>query len=91
MNTRIKIALAGAIAVAGLGFDIAGPRAMPINGLAPAVATQADIGAQIDNVRWVGGPRGGFRGRRGGRYFRGGRWWYYGGCSYPAWVAGLCY
>ena len=96
MNTRIKkMALAGAIALTGLGFGIAGASAVPINGLSPAVATQADIGAQVENVRVVrggprGGPRGGYRGRRGGRYFRGGRWFYYGGCSLPAYIAGLC-
>jgi hypothetical protein len=41
------------------------------------------------------GGGGGFRGGggrvRGGRYFRGGRWIYFGGCSYDLWVAGLCY
>ena len=28
---------------------------------------------------------------RGGRFFRGGRWVYYGGCSYEIWILGLCY
>ena len=38
--------------------------------------------------RGGGGFRGGRRG--GGRYFRGGRWWFYGGCSLYYWELGLC-
>lgn len=74
--------LAAGIGFGGLGLAAPSASAMPMNGLAPAVATAEDVATKVENVRWICGPYGGCRWVPGYRYY-GGRPWrpygYYGG------------
>jgi hypothetical protein len=93
MKISLKVMMAAAIGVGGLGLAAKPASAMPVSGLNPALATQADSAQGIESVRWVCDPYGGCqRVRHWRRYGYGwgpgyglygpGPWWPY-GYAYP--------
>ncbi|WP_156964553.1 hypothetical protein [Methylocapsa aurea] len=75
--------LAAGIGLGGFGLAAPAASAMPMNGLAPAVAMSEDIAQSVENVRWICGPYGGCRWVPGWRYW-GPRPWRPYGC-YGGW------
>jgi hypothetical protein len=55
MNRKIKLALAGGLALAGLGFAAATASAAPMQGLDPGIAHQSDALQGVQNVRYICG------------------------------------
>ena len=53
MSKGLKLALASGVVALGLGSLAAS--AMPMNGLAPAVAARSDTAQNVENVRWYCG------------------------------------
>ncbi|HKH80029.1 MAG TPA: hypothetical protein VKA03_00170 [Methylovirgula sp.] len=57
MNTKLKLVVAGAVALASLGAFADSASAMA-QGLDPGVATSADLQQGVQDARWVCGPWG---------------------------------
>jgi len=96
MLTAAGIGLPG---TAGMGATLPSGSAL-LNALedqSPFELVQRGRGGNFRSGNYRGGSTvvvRGFRGGgvrvHGGRYWRGGRWWYWGGCSYELWIRDLC-
>jgi len=77
MKIHRTMLLAAGVGLAGLGLA-APASAMPMNGLAPAIATSEEAAPSVENVRWICGPYGGCRWAPGYRYYGWRPWRHYG-------------
>jgi hypothetical protein len=69
MKIHQTLVLAAGIGLGGFGLAAPSASAMPMNGVAPAVATSADAALSVENVRWICGPYGNCRWAPGHRYY----------------------
>ncbi len=87
MKINRNLLFAIGLGLAALGLGAAPALAMPMNGLAPALAAQGEAAPRVETARWICGPYGGCRWVRGWRTWGPRPYWrpYY-GYYRPWWV-----
>jgi hypothetical protein len=69
MKTGVRLVLAAALSLGGVGLAGESASALPMSGLAPALVKAGGAAAPVEDVRRICGPYGGCRWAPGWRYW----------------------